>query len=195
MAEKKSGFFAEFKKFIMRGNIVDMSVGVIVGGAFTAIVTALSNNILKPIINWVLKLVLGKDSLAEIFTFFPDCKVYKDVVDEAANWTKEGITSLGLYAQQMEVAEMQAKEYKEEINYLNKNWQKLGYTEQEYIEKLEELKDGQYDAIQSYHDAKDAIVDLNSERIDAIKEGIEKEIEAYSELIEKKKEALDAEKD
>lgn len=85
MAEKKSGFFAEFKKFIMRGNIVDMSVGVIVGGAFTAIVTALSNNILKPIINWVLKLVLGKDSLAEIFTFFPDCKVYKDVVDEAGN--------------------------------------------------------------------------------------------------------------
>ena len=119
----------------------------------------------------------------------------KDVVDEAANWTKEGITSLGLYAQQMEVAEMQAKEYKEEINYLNKNWQKLGYTEQEYVEKLEELKDGQYDAIQSYYDAKDAIVDLNSERVDAIKEGIEKEIEAYSELIEKKKEALDAEKD
>ena len=89
MAEKKSGFFAEFKKFIMRGNIVDMSVGVIVGGAFTAIVTALSNNILKPIINWVLKLVLGKDSLSEIYTFFPDCKVYKEVVDEAGNVVQE----------------------------------------------------------------------------------------------------------
>ena len=85
MAEKKSGFFAEFKKFITRGNIVDMSVGVIVGGAFTAIVTALSNNILKPIINWVLKLVLGKDSLSEIYTFFPDCKAYKDVLDESGN--------------------------------------------------------------------------------------------------------------
>ena len=79
MAKKKNGFFAEFKKFITRGNIVDMSVGVIVGGAFTAIVTALSNNILKPIINWVLKLMLGSDSLSEIYTFFPDCKVYKDV--------------------------------------------------------------------------------------------------------------------
>lgn len=78
-------FFAEFKKFITRGNIVDMSVGVIVGGAFTAIVNALSNNILKPIINWVLKLVLGKDSLSEIYTFFPDCKAYKDVLDEAGN--------------------------------------------------------------------------------------------------------------
>jgi large conductance mechanosensitive channel len=76
-------FFAEFKKFITRGNIVDMSVGVIVGGAFTAIVNGLSNNILKPIINWVLKLVLGKNSLSEIFTFFPNCKAYKDVVNES----------------------------------------------------------------------------------------------------------------
>ena len=78
-------FFAEFKKFITRGNIVDMSVGVIVGGAFTAIVNALSNNILKPIINWVLKLALGKDSLSEIYTFFPNCKAYKDILDETGN--------------------------------------------------------------------------------------------------------------
>ena len=119
----------------------------------------------------------------------------KDLVDESGNWTDEGITSLGLYAQQMEAAEVQAKKYEEEIDYLNKNWKKLGYTEEEYIEKLDELKSGQYDAIQAYHDSKDAIVDLNKERIDAIKEGIEKEIEAYEELIEKKKEELDAEKD
>ena len=38
-------FFQEFKKFITRGNIVDMSVGVIVGGAFTGIVNGLTNNI------------------------------------------------------------------------------------------------------------------------------------------------------
>ena len=62
-------FFAEFKKFITRGNVLDMAVGVIVGGAFTAIVNALSNNILKPIINWILALILGKDSLSELFTF------------------------------------------------------------------------------------------------------------------------------
>ena len=78
-------FFAEFKKFITRGNIVDMSVGVIVGGAFTAIVNALSTNILKPLINWVVKLALGKNSLSEIYTFFPDCKVYKDILDESGN--------------------------------------------------------------------------------------------------------------
>ena len=37
-------FFGEFKKFITRGNVVDLAVGIIVGGAFTAIVTSLTNN-------------------------------------------------------------------------------------------------------------------------------------------------------
>ena len=118
-----------------------------------------------------------------------------DMVDEAGNWTDEGITSLGLYAQQMEAAEVEAKKYQDEIDYLNNNWQKLGYTEDEYLERLGELKDGQYAAIKSYHDSKDAIVDMTKARVDAIKEGIEKEIEAYEELISKKNEELDAEKD
>ena len=61
-------FFAEFKKFITRGNVMDMAVGVIVGGAFTAIVNGLSNFILKPLINYLLALVLGKDTLAGIHT-------------------------------------------------------------------------------------------------------------------------------
>ena len=118
-----------------------------------------------------------------------------DLVDEAGNWTDEGITSLGLYAQQMEAAEVEAKKYQDEIDYLNANWQRLGYTEEEYLERLGELKDGQYAAIQSYHKSKDAIVDMTKARVDAIKKGIEKEIEAYEELINKKKEELDAEKD
>lgn len=62
-------FFGEFKKFITRGNVLDMSVGVIVGGAFTAIVNGLSNFILKPIINWLLALIFGSNSLSGIFTF------------------------------------------------------------------------------------------------------------------------------
>lgn len=62
-------FFAEFKTFITRGNVVDMAVGVIVGSAFTAIVNGLSNNILKPIINWILALVLGANSLSKVYTF------------------------------------------------------------------------------------------------------------------------------
>lgn len=47
-------FFKEFKEFITRGNVLDMAVGVIIGGAFTAIVTALTNQILQPLINWLL---------------------------------------------------------------------------------------------------------------------------------------------
>lgn len=68
-------FFEEFKKFIMRGNIVDMSVGVIVGGAFTSIVNGLTNNILKPIINWFLAMLLGTDSLSEVFTYLKRVEV------------------------------------------------------------------------------------------------------------------------
>lgn len=47
---KDKGFIAEFKKFILRGNVMDMAVGVIVGGAFTAIVTSLNQDILTPIL-------------------------------------------------------------------------------------------------------------------------------------------------
>ena len=71
-------FFGEFKKFITRGNVVDMAVGVIVGSSFTAIVNAMSNQILKPVINYVLSLIFKKDSLSELYTFLTRV----DTVDE-----------------------------------------------------------------------------------------------------------------
>ncbi len=61
-------FFSEFKKFITRGNILDLAVGVIVGGAFTAIVTSLTNNIIRPLINWIISLISGKDGLENVYT-------------------------------------------------------------------------------------------------------------------------------
>ena len=73
---------AEFKKFIMRGNIVDMAVGVIVGSAFTAIVNALSNNILKPIINYLLAVIFGANSLSEVYTFLGK-PAYVPILDDA----------------------------------------------------------------------------------------------------------------
>ena len=79
-------FFGEFKKFITRGNVLDMSVGVIVGGAFTAIVNGLSNFILKPIINWLLAIIFGSDSLDGILTYLKKVEV-TDV---------NGITSIDL---------------------------------------------------------------------------------------------------
>ncbi len=90
--KNKTGFFQEFKKFITRGNIVDMSVGVIVGGAFTAIVNGLSNNILKPIINWFLAKLLGKDSLSEVYTYLQKVEVAE--VDEAGVATGKTVVDL-----------------------------------------------------------------------------------------------------
>ena len=58
MEEKKSGikkFFEEFKAFAMRGNVLDMAVGVVIGGAFTAIVTALVEDIINPLIGLFFK--------------------------------------------------------------------------------------------------------------------------------------------
>lgn len=50
---KKSGFIAEFKKFIARGNVMDLAVGVIIGGAFQSIVNSLVNDIVMPIISLI----------------------------------------------------------------------------------------------------------------------------------------------
>ena len=52
----EKGFFAEFKKFIMRGNVIDLAVGVIIGGAFQAIVSSLVDDIVTPLLG----IILGK---------------------------------------------------------------------------------------------------------------------------------------
>ena len=46
-------FVEEFKSFILRGNVMDMAVGVIIGGAFTAIVGALTDDFINPLINCI----------------------------------------------------------------------------------------------------------------------------------------------
>lgn len=119
----------------------------------------------------------------------------EDVVDEVGNWTNKGVTALGLFAQEMERAKYMAEQYGKEIDYLNKEYEAGKYSEDEYIEKLQELKDGQWDNIKAYEAAKDSIVDLNKTRIENVKDGIQKEIDAYSELIDKKKEELSLQKD
>lgn len=53
MSEKKKGFFAEFKEFITKGNVMSLAVGVIIGSAFTAITTSLVNDILMPLVSLV----------------------------------------------------------------------------------------------------------------------------------------------
>ena len=57
--KERKGFVKEFKEFISRGNIVDMAVGVVVGGAFTTIVNTLVKSVLTPLVNWVVYLLCG----------------------------------------------------------------------------------------------------------------------------------------
>ena len=67
MAKKKSTFWKDFKAFISRGNVVDLAVGVVVGGSFSKIVTGLVNNIINPAVNLVMKKG-GLDSIKTIIT-------------------------------------------------------------------------------------------------------------------------------
>ena len=78
-------FFGEFKKFITRGNVLDMAVGVIVGGAFTAIVNGLSNNILKPLINWLIAALIGKDGLTGAITMLSPAYAEDGALDLASS--------------------------------------------------------------------------------------------------------------
>lgn len=61
----------EFKKFIARGNVLDLAVGVIIGGAFSSIVTSLVNNILTPIIG----LLLGGKNFSNLAITFKDTQI------------------------------------------------------------------------------------------------------------------------
>ena len=58
--KNKSTFFKDFKAFIAKGNVLDMAVGVVVGGAFGKITTSLVNDIINPLIG----LLVGKEDLS-----------------------------------------------------------------------------------------------------------------------------------
>lgn len=71
-------FLNEFKEFALRGNLIDLSLGVLIGGAFTALVSSFTETIIKPILNifgnpadglgWVIPLPNGSEGL-QIGTF------------------------------------------------------------------------------------------------------------------------------
>ena len=84
--EKGKGFMNEFKKFISRGNVIDLAVGVIIGSSFTAIVNSLVNNIITPLIT----LITGKVSVKDLFVAL-DGNSYESL--EAA--TEAGAATLG----------------------------------------------------------------------------------------------------
>ena len=71
--------FKEFKKFIMRGNMIDLAVGMIIGAAFSAIINSLVNNILMPVIGLVTG---GKADFTNAFVVLKDAPAVDGVVPE-----------------------------------------------------------------------------------------------------------------
>ena len=94
MAKKKSTFFADFKAFISKGNILDMAVGVVVGGAFGKIVSSLVADIITPLIT----LLTGGVSFAEKYVALvtPDA-LAGEPLPETATLAKEAGYSILTY--------------------------------------------------------------------------------------------------
>lgn len=82
-------FFDEFKKFAMRGNVVDMAVGVVVGGAFSKIVTSLVNDVFMPVIG----LLTGGTNVSGMFALLGEAP--EGTVIESIEQAKElGVATL-----------------------------------------------------------------------------------------------------
>ena len=75
--------FEEFKAFIMRGNVLDMAVGVIVAGAFGKITTSLVNDLFMPLISWI----FGARDMTAL-----NLVVRPEIVNEAGEVVQAGIT-------------------------------------------------------------------------------------------------------
>ncbi|MBD5369521.1 MAG: large-conductance mechanosensitive channel protein MscL [Bacteroides sp.] len=80
-----SKFLTDFKEFALKGNIVDMAVGVIIGGAFGKIVTSLVNDIIMPVVSLATGGVNFSDKAVELSPAETDA-VTGEVLKEAVNW-------------------------------------------------------------------------------------------------------------
>jgi large conductance mechanosensitive channel len=86
-------FLKEFKEFISKGNILDMAIGVIIAGAFSQIVTALTNKILMPLINSLLAPATGGD---KIYTILWSSKLMYSA-DDVSKLDEAGKAALSAY--------------------------------------------------------------------------------------------------
>ena len=128
------------------------------------------------------------DNLAGLFDDFNDIRVS----DGKGTWTKQAIATLGLYAQQYELAQYQVGQYSEAIDRLNQDYAAGRYSATEYADKLADLVKGQWDAVNSAESLEDAIYDLNEIRVNEEIKVIEDEIDTYKKLTDAQVEALDA---
>jgi large conductance mechanosensitive channel len=79
----KKGFFKEFKEFIMRGNVLDMAIGVIIASAFGKITTSLVNDVFMPFIGWL----IGDFDLSKL-----NIVLSPEVTNAAGEVTKKAVT-------------------------------------------------------------------------------------------------------
>lgn len=93
------GFFKEFKEFAMKGNVMDMAVGVIIGGAFGKIVSSLVNDILMPPIGALLGNVNFTDLRLDISKIRDMSQAVGEVVNEV---TPDGVNIAGKAAETLE---------------------------------------------------------------------------------------------
>lgn len=144
MKDKAKGFFAEFKEFISRGNVLDMAVGVIIATAFGKITTSLVNDVFMPLIGWLigeidlstLNITLSPEKLAEDGTVAKEAVVIgigtfvSAVIDfvlvafvvflmiKAFNAAKDKAESLKKKEEEAAAAEEPAPETSEEVKLL-----------------------------------------------------------------------------
>lgn len=84
MAKKdKKGFFTEFKEFIMRGNVLDMAIGVIIATSFGKITTSIVNDVFMPLLGWI----IGDLDLTQM-----NLVLVEEVKDAAGVVTTPGVT-------------------------------------------------------------------------------------------------------
>lgn len=145
MKDKAKGFFAEFKEFISRGNVLDMAVGVIIATAFGKITTSLVNDVFMPLIGWLigeidlstLNITLSPEKLAEDGTVAKEAVVIgigtfvSAVIDfvlvalvvfimiKAFNAAKDKAESLKKKEEEAAAAEEPAPESSEEVKLLS----------------------------------------------------------------------------
>lgn len=145
MKDKAKGFFAEFKEFISRGNVLDMAVGVIIATAFGKITTSLVNDVFMPFIGWLigeidlstLNITLSPEKLAEDGTVAKEAVVIgigtfvSAVIDfvlvalvvfimiKAFNAAKDKAESLKKKEEEAAAAEEPAPEPSEEVKLLS----------------------------------------------------------------------------
>lgn len=128
-----------------------------------------------------------ESELENLISLFDDIKVS----DGNGGFSDKALANLGLLAQQLEINTYQISSYDKQIKKLNEDYLAGRYSLIEYQDKLAQLKEEQFSAVESTESIRDAIVDLNEARINEEIEGIELEIDKFKELIDAERLALE----